>query len=401
MGSTSQVPVMNLYILLACILTGGDIVRGQDCCPKLVVSDMPGLDDTYTLSERRNEKPEDVCNDGCIYTRENAPDDEYCFKSEETNGQAECQDDPADLQTQKSEAEADVRNLEDDVARLEAEEQEANELNDKLDQADAKVEELTSESTTPSGRVRRQDPTPTPPETCDEIADLIDQLADSSKTIAQRLSLVEQILATKVTRCKSKDKLTKTKIKIKTVKTETGIKIKIIKKEKDKKTKEIEKLKIVIKIIEEQIGGNTGITEKPPTPTGEVEVPMNSTGETPVSMEPGEGGEKPVSMEPGEEAVSMNPGGVTLDPTGQAPVEMGTGKPTGQQPVEMGGFTGEPTGQQAVEINSTGKPTGQQAVEINPTGQQAVEINPTGQQAVEISQTGQQAVEVEMSTAAP
>merc|ERR1712098_1021829 len=106
----------------------------------------------------------------------------------------------------------------------------------------------------------------------------------------------------------------------------------------NKKTKEIEKLKIVIKIIEQQIGGNTGITEKPLTPTGEVEVPMNSTGET------------PVSMEPGEEAVSMNPGGVTLDPTGQAPVEMGTGKPTGQQPVEMGGFTGEPTGQQAVEI---------------------------------------------------
>merc|ERR1719187_1223359 len=362
---------MNLYILLACILLGENIVRGQDCCPKLVVSDMPGLDDTYTLSERRNEKPEDVCNDGCIYTRENAPDDEYCFKSEETNGQAECQDDPADLQTQKADAEANVRSLEEEVAGLEAEEQEANELNEKLDQADAKVEELTSESTTPSGRVRRQEPTP--PETCDEIADLIDQLADPSKSVAQRLSLVEQILATKVTKCKSKDKLTKTKIKIKTVKTETGIKI------------------IVIKIIEEQIGGNTGITEKPPTPTGEVEVPMNSTGETPVSMEPGEGGEKPVSMEPGEEAVSMNPGGVTLDPTGQAPVEMGTGKPTGQQPVEMGGFTGEPTGQQAVEINSTGKPTGQQAVEINPTGQQAVEISPTGQQAVE----------VEMSTAAP
>merc|ERR1712243_226658 len=102
--------------------------------------------------------------------------------------------------TQKAEAEADVRNLEDDVARLEAEEQEANELNDKLDQADAKVEELTSESTTPSRRVRRQDPTPTPPETCDEIADLIDQLADPSKTIAQRLILVEQILATKVSR---------------------------------------------------------------------------------------------------------------------------------------------------------------------------------------------------------
>merc|ERR1711942_148084 len=263
MGSTSQVLVMNLHILLACILAGGNIVRGQDCCPKLVVSDMPGLDDTYTLSEKRNDKPEDICNDGCIYTRSSDPDDsedEYCFKSEETSGQAECQDDPADLKTQKDEAEAEVTRLENDVSRLDAEEQEANELSDKLDQADAKVEELTSESTTPSGRVRRQEQTP--PETCDEIADLIDQLADPSKSVAQRLSLVEQILATKVTRCKSKDKLTKTKIKIKTVKTETGIKIKFIKKEKNKKTKEIEKLKIVIKIIEDQIGGNTEITEK-------------------------------------------------------------------------------------------------------------------------------------------
>merc|ERR1712098_566982 len=198
--STSQVLVMNLHILLACILAGGNIVRGQDCCPKLVVSDMPGLDDAYTLSEKRNDKPEDICNDGCIYTRSSDPedsDDEYCFKSEETNGQAECQDDPADLQTQKADAEANVRSLEEEVAGLEAEEQEANELNEKLDQADAKVEELTSESTTPSGRVRRQEPTP--PETCDEIA-------DPSKSVAQRLSLVEQILATKVTRCKSKDK---------------------------------------------------------------------------------------------------------------------------------------------------------------------------------------------------
>merc|ERR1712025_52711 len=214
MGSTSQVLVMNPHILLACILAGGNIVRGQDCCPKLVVSDMPGLDDTYTLSEKRNDKPEDICNDGCIYTRSDNSDDEYCFKSEETNGQAECQDDPADLQTQKAEVQADVTRLENEVAGLEAEEEEANELNDKLDEADAKVEELTSESTTPSGRVRRQEQTPTPPETCDEIADLIDQLADPSKTITQRLSLVEQILSTNVTRCNSKDKLTKTKIKI-------------------------------------------------------------------------------------------------------------------------------------------------------------------------------------------
>ena len=58
-----------------------------------MVSNLGELDDTYTLSEDRGDKPEDVCNDGCVYTRDNPdnPDDEYCFKSEITEGDAQCQ----------------------------------------------------------------------------------------------------------------------------------------------------------------------------------------------------------------------------------------------------------------------------------------------------------------------
>merc|ERR1712179_539597 len=392
MGSTAEFLAMKLGSLLPCLLLGASRVKGQTvCCPLLVVTNLGDLDDTYTLSEDRGDKPEDICNDGCVYTRgtPDSPDDEYCFKSEVTEGESQCQD-TTDL---KANLEAEVADLESEVADLEA------------DEADAKVEELTSESTTPAGsRVRRQEQ---PPQTCDEIADIIEQLADEEKTNAERLALVQLILATPIKKCTSKDKLTKTKIKIKKVKTETGERIKIIIKTKDRKTKEIEKKKLVIKIIDKHVEENSGKTNKPPEPTGEGPMSMNPegvtgdpTGQEPITMDPT--GQEPINMEStgkptGQQPVEM---GGTGEPTGQQPVEMGgTGKPTGQQPIEMGG-TGKPTGQQAVEIGATGKPTGQQAVEINitgkPTGQQAVEIDmtgkPTGQIAVEIDPTGQQAV---------
>merc|ERR1711936_673600 len=238
---TAEFLAMKLCSLLPCLLLGASRVQGQSvCCPLLVVTNLGDLDDTYTLSEDRGDKPEDVCNDGCVYTRgtPDSPDDEYCFKSEVTEGESQCQD-TTDLKA----------NLEAEVADLEADEAAANDLNTALDEADAKVEELTSESTTPAGsRVRRQEQ---PPQTCDEIADIIEQLADEEKTNAERLALVQLILATPIKKCTSKDKLTKTKIKIKKVKTETGERIKIIIKTKDRKTKEIEK-KIVERLTNHQ-----------------------------------------------------------------------------------------------------------------------------------------------------
>merc|ERR1712179_279821 len=316
MGSTAEFLAMKLGSLLPCLLLGASRVKGQTvCCPLLVVTNLGDLDDTYTLSEDRGDKPEDICNDGCVYTRgtPDSPDDEYCFKSEVTEGESQCQD-ATDL---KANLEAEVADLESEVADLEADEAAANDLNTALDEADAKVEELTSESTPAGSRVRRQEQ---PPQTCDEIADIIEQLADEEKTNAERLALVQLILATPIKKCTSKDKLTKTKIKIKKVKTETGERIKIIIKTKDRKTKEIEKKKLVIKIIDKHVEENSGKTNKPPKPTGE-------TGEGPVSMNPEGVTGYPTGQEP-----------VTVDPTGQEPINMeSTGKPTGQQPVEMGG----------------------------------------------------------------
>merc|ERR1739838_365465 len=370
--------------ILPCLLAGPSLVWSE-CCPTKIVTGMVDdtLDGTYTLDGDRVVPPEDEdsCIDGCVYTKPGTPDDEYCFKTEQSEGIVQCQDTTGavgttesvtSLLSQKTLLEDEVSNLETEVADLEAEEIAAASLSSGLDEVDTKIEELTAAGTTPVGRVQRQADTP-----CDDLAVIIEQLADATTT-AKRLILVQQILSTKITKCTSKTKLSKTKVKIKVVMTDTGARITFILKEKTRKKGEIAiKKKQIIKITV-QIEAIVGNTAKPPNPTGEVEITLKPTGEIEVSLKPtGEpGGEQAVSLEPtGEQAVSV--------------------EPTGEQAVSIipGGATNAPTGEIEVPMNSTG----QQAVEIKPTGQQAVEIKPTGQQAIEITiggtnSTGQQAV---------
>merc|ERR1712128_335743 len=375
MGVKSAVSLMKLLLILPCLLAGPSLVWSL-CCPTKIVTGMVDdtLDGTYTLDGDRVVPPadEDSCIDGCVYTKPGTPDDEYCFKTEQSEGIVQCQDTTGavgttesvtSLLSQKSLLEDEVSNLETEVADLEAEEIAAASLSSGLDEVDTKIEELTAEGTTPVGRVQRQAATP-----CVDLADIIEQLADATTT-AKRLILVQQILSTEITQCKSKTKLIKTKVKIKVVMTETGARITFILKEKTRKKGEIAiKKKLIIKITVqiEEIVGNTA---KPQNPTGEVEITLKPTGEIEVSLKPtGEpGGEQAVSVEPtGEQAVSV--------------------EPTGEQAVSiiLGGATNAPTGEIEVPMNSTG----QQAVEIKPTGQQAVEIKPTGQQAVGITNGG-------------
>merc|ERR1712123_14407 len=353
MGVKSVISLMKLLLILPCLLAGPSLVWSQ-CCPTKVVNGMSELDGEYKLDGDRVDPPEDPCIDGCVYTKTTGPaDDEYCFKTEPTDGNVQCQDagtvgttpSVEDLQTQKSA-------LENEVETLEAAKNEADDLNSGLDDVDAKVEELTAEGTTPVGRVQRQ-----VPESCDDLADIIEELAIESKTNAERLVLVKRILSSNIQKCVSKTKLTKTKVKIKTVKTETGVRIKFIVTEKTKKKGEIIKKKKQIIIITLQIDDIVGDTAKPPNTTGQgaVEITLKPTGEIDVTLKPT--GEQAVSVEPtGEQAVSIIPGGATNAPTGEIEVPMNS------------------TGQQAVEI----KPTGQQAVEIKPTGQQAVGITNGG-----------------------
>ena len=56
-----------------------------------MVSGMGPLDDKYSLVKEGSDKPEKECEDGCIYARDLSPDDEYCFKHNETTGFVQCE----------------------------------------------------------------------------------------------------------------------------------------------------------------------------------------------------------------------------------------------------------------------------------------------------------------------
>ena len=49
------------------------------------------FDDKYTLLKEGPEKPEDVCEDGCIYKRASSEVDEYCFKYHDNPGSVICE----------------------------------------------------------------------------------------------------------------------------------------------------------------------------------------------------------------------------------------------------------------------------------------------------------------------
>ena len=88
-------------ILLVSLIIGGEriLFRGQDtttgeggndCCVSIAVSlegSYANLAGDYQLKEDAGPKPEEVCINGCIYTKYGSPStDEYCFKSENDSG---------------------------------------------------------------------------------------------------------------------------------------------------------------------------------------------------------------------------------------------------------------------------------------------------------------------------
>merc|ERR1712142_673939 len=226
MGSCSDsLNMRGLILILPWLLQSFIFVQGQECCKIKMVQGMGELDGAYTLKEEVGEKPEDVCVDGCIYSRLNSTnvDDEYCFKREDSSGTLECQ---AETTGSPDELQNQADNLEAETAALESDQNAATALSSELDNVDRKVEELTSGS-----RVRRQAGTPAAPSvptTCDEIADMITQMSGNITNL-ERLNIATAMMQTGVTRCASKTKLLAVKVKIKTVITETGERITKIK----------------------------------------------------------------------------------------------------------------------------------------------------------------------------
>jgi len=383
----------SLTIILLGILNLAAKAKGE-CCQLRVISGMGDLDDVYSLKAEVADKPEEICVDGCVYTRANASNsgEEYCFKNEQSSGSLECQNTEDVASLDKSAIEEETRQLEEELVEAQKEEDDATELDGALADADNKVEQLTSSS---SRSVRAV------PETCDQMADLISDLAEAT-SVAESLSIVKEILQSTITRCTDKSKLSTVKIKIKTVKKNNGdvlVAIRLRVREKKKKIK-ANKIKLVLIIQSANIISNPPSTLPPSgtTPIGGGQGQGTQTWPTspgPGSVTtPGPGGSV-TSEDPVEVSTGGGSGG-TVSPGGEEPVEISTGSPGGEEPVTI---TPGPGGEEPVSIT----PGGEEPVPITPGGggEEPVPITSGGEEPVPITSGGEEPVPVTPVTEEP
>eukprot|EP00091_Calanus_sinicus_P022424 TRINITY_DN709_c0_g1_i7.p1 TRINITY_DN709_c0_g1~~TRINITY_DN709_c0_g1_i7.p1 ORF type:complete len:150 (+),score=48.25 TRINITY_DN709_c0_g1_i7:143-592(+) len=79
-----------LFLVLYCL----PYIQAQDCCSKKIVTGQvaedAGLAGTYTFVKDVQGDKDGACFDGCIYSRDGKPGEEYCFQA--TNNGAEIAD---------------------------------------------------------------------------------------------------------------------------------------------------------------------------------------------------------------------------------------------------------------------------------------------------------------------
>merc|ERR1712025_119087 len=179
-------------------------MQAQDvCCNIKIVSgalaEDKGLAGTYNLLRNAGEAPDTACANGCVYSREGAAGEEYCFQAVAAGADIEDQEcnavtgttEPAGSQTPASSDEL-RKQAEEAAARVEENNDKITETNQNIENAESATdainkiqEKLSPTASTPGRRVRekRQEstgaPTPMPvaePATCDEFGEKYKEL---------------------------------------------------------------------------------------------------------------------------------------------------------------------------------------------------------------------------------
>merc|ERR1712013_322813 len=408
------------------------------------------LDGWYQLKEIKDDKPDDVCGDSCVYTQVPSDGYDYCFKDEASSSEVFCEAPPTDLPT----IPGTTASLTDQAAQVNealntrnAELAEAEELGAETEKVKNKIDEITGGGGgSRTSKIQRHGHMSSIPTDCPTFMATLDTFnaaignnpreANVTKglQIAQALSSVDQTSIT----YNSEEVSSLLVMREVTVITVASV----VKEVVNIKKIEINTLIVQIQEINENLSeaGFTTVpiaasthavspTKPPPQeqteeatvaeqePTGQYPVSMESesTGQYPVSMEGGSTGQYPVSLEGGStgqypatmegESTGQYPGSVEGESTGQSPATITMeGESTGQDPVSMEGGS---TGQYPVTIDGGDyEATGQYpvTVEVDSTGQYPVPVEgefnkTTGQYPVEIEggSTGQQPVEVSLA----
>merc|ERR1719317_602198 len=373
------------------------------------------LDGWYQLKEIKDDKPDDVCGDSCVYTQVPSDGYDYCFKDEASSSEVFCEAPPTDLPT----IPGTTASLTDQAAQVNealntrnAELAEAEELGAETEKVKNKIDEITGGGGgSRTSKIQRHGHMSSIPTDCPTFMATLDTFnaaignnpreANVTKglQIAQALSSADQTSIT----CNSEEVSSLLVMREVTVITVASV----VKEVVNIKKIEINTLIVQIQEINENLS-EAGFTTVPiaasthavsptkPPPQEQTEeatvAEQEPTGQYPVSMEGESTGQYPVSMD--GESTGQYPATITMEgeSTGQDPVSMEGGS-TGQYPVTM---EGESTGQYPVTIDGGDyEATGQYpvTVEVDSTGQYPVPVEggSTGQQPIEVSLADQAA----------
>merc|ERR1711942_251193 len=206
---------------LSLVLHSLSYLQAQDiCCKTKIVSgtlaEDQGLAGTYTLIRDAGVAPDQACANGCVYSRDGAEGDEYCFQAVAAGADIEDQEcgadtgatEPAGASDGATDPTGGQNTASSDELRQQALDAAArvDENNDKIEEANENIanakstteaiddiqEKLSPAATTPSRRVRqkRQDttdgPTPMPvevPATCNDFGDAYKELLDLAAAV--------------------------------------------------------------------------------------------------------------------------------------------------------------------------------------------------------------------------
>merc|ERR1719249_417357 len=447
-GHKMTSPKTTKLLLLLLLHLANAQTTSDTCCEVQILDGQGDVDGTYMLNTSPTAALEEVCLDSCIYTKiGDEPGREYCFKGSDLPGSVECSALPTESPVTGSTETPSEDSLREDISSLDAEiaqdeaefqelqeqEAEAEELESGLDNVSNKIDELL-EGERRHKRQGGESTTVAPATSCQEIAELVEEMATETET-KKRLKIVTKITTTTVISCtdeNDKQFLIVKKEKIKnvliTVKSETEeikneirkektkVSLKIIKNKK-KQEKLLEKLEVMLNPTtmppsepnvsetptsmasssSEQTSAtvepssfeetptamtNPGLEETPSPGDVEAPVPTGEVGEVPISMGPGYGsGEEPIPTKPGEgsgeEPIPMKPG----EGSGEEPIPTKPGEGSGEEPIPMGpggGFGGEEL--IPIPMGPGLGSGGEEPIPLGPGGEEPISMGPGGEE---------------------
>ena len=82
--------LQHLLVFLSTLVINNNEAQ-ESCCKTKTVSGGP-LNGVYTLKKQLDIKPDPVCKDGCLYTKQDQPEKLFCFKQENYMHSVSCSD---------------------------------------------------------------------------------------------------------------------------------------------------------------------------------------------------------------------------------------------------------------------------------------------------------------------